>query len=126
MKHRQNYKVKRELEHAAMIEAGLVSERHAGISSIEFQMTYYTRGINRVLMTRTLHFTPSNYAVFHLKCMEEGCTGGGFDLAPAVTDLENSGGSSARGKIFCKGSHPAIGHASLAYEVNIEYKHETA
>lgn len=124
MKHRQSYKEKLELERAAVVASGLVSERHTGVSHIEFRMTYYTKGLNRVLMTRTLSFSPSDYAGFHLKCMEDGCTGGGFDLAPAVAGLEKSGKKSVKGRIFCKGSNQAAGHASIAYEVNIEYKNQ--
>ncbi len=124
MKHRQSYKEKLELERAAIVAAGLISERHAGISSIEFRMTYYTRGLNRVLMTRTLSFSPADYAGFHIKCMENGCTDGGFDLAPVVANLAKSGKKSIKGKIFCQGTNHAFGHASIAYEVNIEYNNQ--
>jgi hypothetical protein len=122
MRYRQSYKEKMGLEKAALAAAGLVSEHYSGISNIEFRMTYYRRGLNAVLMTRTLSFSPADYAGFHLKCMEDGCTGGGFDLAPAVAGLAKSGKKSIKGKIFCHGSNQTIGHASMAYEVNIQYK----
>lgn len=118
---RMSYKEKLGLEKAALIATGLVSERHAGISSIEFHMTYYKRGMDGILMTRTLRFSPEDYAGFHLKCMEDGCTDGGFDLAPVVAGLVKSRKKSIKGKIFCHGTSHPKGHASIAYEVNILY-----
>jgi hypothetical protein len=121
MRYRQGYKEKLERERAALVAAGLVSERYAGVSSIEFHMTYYQRGLNPVLMERTLSFSPANYAGFHMKCMQEGCTGGGYDLAPVVAGLAKSRKRSIKGKIFCHGTNDTLGHASIAYEVNIQY-----
>jgi len=121
MNHRQSYKQKKEQERIALAALGLVSERYSAVSKIEFCMTYYTRGVNSVLMTRTLSFSPIDYAGFHMKCMEEGCTGGGFDLAPVVAGLATSRKKTTKGKVFCHGVNHTFGHASLAYEVNIQY-----
>jgi hypothetical protein len=110
-----------ELEKAALAALGLISDRHAGISNIEFRMTYYHRGLDSVLMKRTLTFSPADYAGFHMKCMEDGCTGGGFDLTPVVAGLAKTHKKSIKGKIFCHGENKTIGHASMAYEVNIQY-----
>jgi len=119
--HRQNYRQKQELERNALVALGLVSERYAGISKIDFLMTYYRRGMDSVLMKRTLSFSPADYAGFHMKCMEEGCTGGGFDLAPAVAGLAKSRKKTTKGKAYCHGTNHTFGHASIAYEVNIQY-----
>lgn len=121
MRYRQSYKQKRELEKAALVATGLVSERHAGLSNIEFRMTYYKMGLDTILMTRTLSFSPTDYAGFHLKCMEEGCVDGGFDLAPVVASLATSRKKSIKGKLYCRGKNHALGHASIAYEVNVQY-----
>jgi hypothetical protein len=125
MRYRQSYKEKMELEKASMVAAGLISERYAGVSNIEFQMTYYQRGLRPVLMTRTLSFSPANYASFHIKCLHEGCTDGGYDLAPVVAGLASSRKKTVKGKIFCHGANDTVGHtvghASMAYEVNIQY-----
>ena len=121
MRNRQSYKEKMELERVAMAAAGLLSERYAGVSNIEFQMTYYQRGLRPVLMTRTLSFLPTNYASFHMKCLHDGCTGGGYDLAPVVAGLANSRKKTVKGKLFCHGTNDTVGHASLAYEVKIQY-----
>jgi hypothetical protein len=118
---RQSYKQKLELEKAALAALGLVSDRYAGVAGIEFHMTYYQRGLQQVLMERTLSFLPANYAGFHMKCMQEGCTDGGFDLAPVVAGLVKACGKSIRGKLFCHGTNDTIGHASIAYQVNIQY-----
>ena len=121
MNHRQTYRQKLALEKTALAALGLVSERYAGISNIEFRMTYYRRGLDAVLMTRTLSFSPADHAGFHLKCMEEGCSGGGFDLAPVVAGLAKSRKRTTKGKAYCHGMNHSFGHASIAYEVNIQY-----
>jgi hypothetical protein len=121
MRYRQSYKQKLELERAALVAAGLVSERYSVVSRIEFHMTYYQRALDPVLMERTLSFLPANYASFHMKCMHEGCTDGGYDLAPVVAGLVKYRKKSIKGKIFCRGTNDSLGHASIAYEVNIQY-----
>lgn len=110
-----------ELERTALMALGLISERYAGVSKIEFHMTYYQRSLHAVLMKRTLNFSPANYAGFHMKCMEDGCTGGGFDLAPVVAGLAKSHKKTTKGKVYCHGLNHTFGHASMVYEVNIEY-----
>lgn len=119
--HKQSYKEKLEVERAALAASGLVSERHTGVSSIEFRMTYYKRGLDAVLMKRTLSFSPADYAGFHIKCLEDGCMDGGFDLAPVVAGLAKSHKKSVKGKLYCHGTNHTLGHASIAYEVNIQY-----
>ncbi|MCK9419756.1 MAG: hypothetical protein M0R70_10290 [Nitrospirae bacterium] len=121
MHYRQSYKQKLELERIALVALGLVSERYAQVSKIEFHMTYYQRGLQPVLMERTLSFLPDNYAGFHMKCMEDGCTGGGFDLAPVVAGLAKSHKKTTKGKVYCHGMNHTFGHASIDYEVNIQY-----
>ena len=121
MNHRQSFRQKQELESNALVALGLISERYAGVSKIEFRMTYYQRGLDTVLMKRTRSFSPADYAGFHMKCMEDGCTDGGFDLTPVVAGLAKTRKKSIKGKLFCHGKNQTIGHASIAYEVNIEY-----
>ncbi len=115
------YKEKLDREKAALAASGLISDRYSGISSIEFCMTYYRRGLNQVLMTRTLSFTPSDYAYFHMKCMHDGCMNGGYDLAPVVAAMVQGRKKSTSGKIFCHGTNDSLGHASIAYTVSIQY-----
>ena len=115
------YREKLDRERAARTASGLVSERYSGISNIEFYMTYYRRGVNQVLMTRTLNFSPSDYAAFHMKCMHDGCMNGGYDLAPVVAAMVKGRKESTSGKIFCHGTNDTLGHASIAYKVSIRY-----
>ena len=77
-------------------------------------------------MKRTLSFSPADYAGFHLKCMEDGCTDGGYDLAPMVASLAKSRKKTIKGKIFCHGKSHTFGHASIAYEVNIQYNRQVS
>jgi hypothetical protein len=56
-----------------------------------------------------------------VKCEQDGCTGGGYDLAPVVAGLAKAGKKSVKGRLFCHGSNGTIGHASIAYEVSIQY-----
>jgi hypothetical protein len=121
MRTRQSFREQQDREQAARAADGLVSERYAAISGISFRMTYYHRARDPILMKRTLSFLPADYASFHLKCMQEGCTGGGYDLAPVVAGLARTRKRSVRGKIFCHGTHDTIGHGSIDYEVSIEY-----
>jgi hypothetical protein len=121
MNPRQSFRQKQALESNALIALGLISERYAEVSKIEFRMTYYQRGLDPVLMTRTRSFSPADYAGFHMQCEEDGCTGGGFNLAPVVAGLAKAHKKSVKGKLFCHGENQTIGHASIAYEVNIEY-----
>jgi len=118
---RPTYKEMLEKEKAALAASGLVSKRYAGISNIEFRMTYYWRGPDPVLMTRTLNFGPSDSAGFHLKCMQEGCVNGGYNLAPVVAAMVKGRKKSVSEKLFCHGTNDTLDHASIAYEVSIRY-----
>ena len=44
-----------------------------------------------------------------------------IDLAPVVAGLAKSRKKSIKGKIYCHGKNHSVGHASIAYEVNIRY-----
>lgn len=120
---KQNYKEKLELKKNSMLAAGLVSERFPDVASIIFRMTYFQKTVDPVLMTRTISFFPTNYACFHLECMREECTDGGFDLAPVVAGLVKHNKKSVSGKIVCNGKNEDLrhGHASIAYEISIQY-----
>ncbi|MDH4162856.1 MAG: hypothetical protein OEW15_09250 [Nitrospirota bacterium] len=126
MNYRQNYKQKQEQEKAALAALGLVSDHYTSVAKIEFRMTYYGKGSSVALMTRSLVFSPSDYAGFHVRCVEEGCTGGGFDLAPIVAGLTKARKTTTKGKAFCHGKNHAVGHACLAYEVSIRYQRKSS
>ncbi len=127
MSSNQSYKEKLETKKNAIIASGRVCERLPDVSSIVFRMTYYQRTAGPVLMTRTVNFVPTDYACFHMDCTREECKNGGFDLTPVVTSLVKSRKKSVKGNISCRGKSDTLrfGHASIAYEVNIEYNKRT-
>ena len=121
---KQSYVEKMEIKKNAMLAAGLVSERYPEVSSIVLNMTYFQRTSDPVLMKRTVTFVCNNYASFHMDCMQEECTNGGFNLAPVVSELVKRRKKTVKGKLVCSGKNKVLGpgHASIAYEVNIQYK----
>jgi hypothetical protein len=121
MQYKQSYRQKLDEEKAALAANGLVSERYSGVLSIEVRMTYYHRSVDPVLMERTLSFLPAHYASFHMKCEQDGCTDGGYDLTPVIAGMAKSRKKSVKGRIFCHGTNHTIGHASIAYEVNMQF-----
>lgn len=123
MTNKQSYMEKMELKKKVMLAAGLVSDRFPGVSSIVLHMTYYQKTSDPVLMKRTVNFFPSHYACFHMECMREECTNGGFDLAPVVASLVKNQKKAIAGKLVCSGKSDSLrlGHASIAYEVSIQY-----
>lgn len=114
---------KMELKKSVMLAAGLVSDRFPGVTSIVLHMTYYQKTSDPVLMKRTVNFFPSHYACFHMECMREECTNGGFDLTPVVASLVKNQKKAIVGKLVCNGKSDSLrlGHASIAYEVSIQY-----
>jgi len=124
---KQSYREQLEVKKNILLAAGLVSERFPGVAGIELRMTYYQKTADPVLMTRKVCFSPANYAFFHLDCMREECSDGGFDLAPMVASLVKNRKSSVKGNINCHGKTESLGHghASIAYEIAIQYRKES-
>ncbi len=115
---------KLEMRRNAMIAQGLVSERMPGVSNIVLRMTYFQRTSEAALMTRTVNFLPQDYACFHMACVSDGCVNGGFDLAPVVSTLVKKRQKAVKGKLSCCGKKGSVrgGHASIAYEVSVQYQ----
>lgn len=128
MNFKQNYKEKIATDKNNKIAAGLVAERYACVSTIIFQLTYYQSTFNRILMTRTLSFIPTNYAYFRLDCVKNDCSDGGFDLAPVVEEMIKNRKQTEKGTLFCNGKNiptrPSTlpGHAKLSYQITIQYE----
>ena len=120
---KQNYMEKQEIKRTAMLAAGLVSERMPAVSSIVLRMTYLQKASDPVLMKRIVHFLPNDYACFRMDCVREECSNGGFDLTPIVSSLVKTRKKVVTGKIVCNGKSDSLrtGHASIAYEVSVEY-----
>jgi len=123
MAHRQNYIEMAELNKQRRVAAGLVSERFPKVSSIVIHMTYYQKGANPVLMVRIVNVIPTNYAYFIMECMIKGCSNGGFDLSSVIKNMIKSHKKSAKGKLVCNGKSETLtpDHASISYEISIQY-----
>ncbi|NCO66986.1 MAG: hypothetical protein COY75_00220 [Nitrospirae bacterium CG_4_10_14_0_8_um_filter_41_23] len=123
MAHKQDYMVRMELNKQRRLEAGLVSERFPDVSSIVVHMTYYNKGINPVQMVRVINLFPTSYAYFKMGCLIKGCVEGGFDFTSVINNMIKNHKKLGKGKLVCGGKNDdlASDHASIAYEVNIQY-----
>jgi len=122
MANRQSYLAKALLNEKKAAE-GFVSDRFPDISGFTLKVTYYRSiSTNPVLLVRTINFFPSSYAYFDFDCMAENCTNGGFDLTSIISDLVRRHKKTAQGALECAGTGPPPGHASICYEIKIEYK----
>ncbi len=124
MVYAKNYLAEKQLKKEKRIAAGLVSERFPGVSGIVIYMTYYREIFIQVLMLRTVNYYPTSYAFFDMECMTEGCVNGGFDLTPVITNMIKNRKKSGKGMIVCRGKNGKLApkHASVSYEINIQYK----
>ncbi len=123
MAHKQNYTAKMELNRQNRLASGLLSERFPGVSSIVIHITYYQRGVNPVLMLRTINVLPSDSAYFHMDCVIKGCVEGGFDLTPAIAEMVKTRKKTGKGKLVCCGKLDTLNsdHARIDYEIGIQY-----
>ncbi len=124
MGNRQNQKERLEMKRNAILASGLVSDRLPGVASIVFHMSYHQKTSDPAIMTRMVNFVPTDYACFHMDCLREECTNGGFDLAPVVAGLVKQRKTSGKGNLYCRGKNKSLrfGHASIAYEIKIQYR----
>lgn len=127
MAHKQNYIEKMELIKKHRLAAGLVSDRFPEVSGMVIHMTYYHKGVNPILMERTVNVFPTGYAYFNMECMIKGCVEGGFDLTPVITDMIKNHKKLGKGKLVCNGKNDDIAsdHASIAYEIRIQYNKQS-
>jgi hypothetical protein len=123
MAQRQNYTAKMDLRKRQQVAAGLVSDRFPQVNGIVIRMTYFRKGVNPVLMLRTVNVFPTGYAYFDMDCMISGCTDGGFDLTPIITEMVKKHQKLRKGTLACRGKSAdlAADHANIAYEVAIKF-----
>ncbi len=123
MVHKQNYIERMELNKKRRLEAGLVSELFPEVSDIVVHMTYYQKGVNPILMIRTINFWPSRHAYFNMDCMVKGCVDGGFDLTSVIAKMINKHKKLGEGKLVCNGKSETLvsNHASIDYKIVIKY-----
>ena len=123
MAQRQNYTAKMDLRKRQQVAAGLVSDRFPAVKGIVIRMTYFRKGVNPVLMLRTVNVFPTGYAYFDMDCMISGCTDGGFDLTPVIMEMVKKHQKSRKGTLACRGKSADLApdHANIAYEVVIKF-----
>lgn len=123
MSYRPSYRKKREERETARKEAGLVGERYPNVMSINLHLTYYHRLNGPTVMTRTMSFYAGTCAFFQIACVQDDCTGGGYDLGAVVDKMVKGRIATEKGRIGCRGSDKILGsnHAAIAYKVTIEY-----
>jgi hypothetical protein len=110
----------REQRKRDLLDAGLMSGRFPEVASVVVTMNYkHERASASVL--RTLHFNPASPAYFKISCLGEGCEGGGLDLNPLIARMVRSREKSAKGRLHCENSDPAVVHAQVDYNVAITY-----
>jgi hypothetical protein len=125
MAHKQSYTAKL-LLNEKKAQAGLVSERFPQVSGISMNIVFYQRlSSNPILLVRTINFFPTSYAYFDFDCMTENCSEGGFDLTPVISEMVKKHKKAAKGTIECKGKGSPAGHASISYEVKMEFNHNS-
>ncbi|MDH4230726.1 MAG: hypothetical protein OEW04_01700 [Nitrospirota bacterium] len=127
MAHKKNYVEKMNALKQKKIAAGLVSERFPQVSDIVIKMTYFRKGLNPVLMLRTVNISPTAYAYFTMDCMISGCTNGGFDLNPVIKEMVANHHRQKKGTLACSGkiSDLSSDHAHIDYEVAIKFAKKT-
>lgn len=105
-------------------DAGLMSELFPNVSDMVVRMEYYGQGATPLIMTRTVNFSQSEHAYFHMGCMTNGCQNGGFDLTKIITGMIKARRQSEKGKLSCQGKGKDIdpGHISINYEISIKFK----
>jgi len=120
---RQDHLKKLELKKQQRIDAGLVSDRFPQVAGMVINMTYYHKAENPLLMQRTVNVFPTSHAYFNMECMTKGCEEGGYNLTPVIRKNIKQKKRSFKGKMICKGKNgeKASDHASIAYEINIQY-----
>lgn len=128
MSSKQDYMARMELNKQNKLATGLLSERFPQVSSVVIQMTYYQKGINPILMLRTVNIFPNNSAYFNMECAVKDCIGGGFDLTSVITGMIKGRKKSGKGKFVCHGKieDQLIDHASIDYGVTIQYNKKKA
>ena len=123
MAQRHNYAEKIDLLKKKKLAAGLVSDRFPVVRDIVIKMTYYRKGLNPVIMLRTVNVSPSTYAYFTMDCMISGCNDGGFNLTPVITEMIKKRSKQKKGTLICKGKNPDLphDHAHIDYDITITF-----
>lgn len=112
-----------DLQKQQKVAAGLVSERFPEVNGIVIHMTYFRKGLNPVIMQRTVNIFPTTYAYFKMGCMIRDCIDGGFDLTPVIKEMVKKNIKLKKGNLVCRGKNSTLAseHSNIDYEVTIKF-----
>jgi hypothetical protein len=104
-------------------DAGLISSRFPEVSSIVVDMEQRRKGLNSIVLWRTLNFLSGSYAYFHVECLSKDCKEckEGFDLGNVISSMVRSHASSKEGELECAGEDRISSHVNINYKVTIAY-----
>jgi hypothetical protein len=105
------------------LDAGLISKRFPDVSNIVVDMKHRRGGITAINLLRTLNFSSSCHAFFHVECLNRNCKDctEGFDLDQVVSSMIRSHALSREGELDCEGKGITSGHVNINYKVTIRY-----
>lgn len=91
---------------------------------IEYRITHNS-AIGDITESGRAEYKPDFKAEFTFRCINESCTGTGFDMYPTVSMMAAKGEKEKRGSIECDGKESKKGDFScrttLSYSVLLEY-----
>jgi hypothetical protein len=104
-------------------DAGLISQRFPGVSSIVVDMEHNGKGINAIHLLRTLEFFSDSHAYFRVECLNRDCKNctDGFQLDQVVAGMIRNHASSKEGELNCEGNGTTSRRVNISYKVTIQY-----
>jgi hypothetical protein len=104
-------------------DAGLISERYAGVSSIVVSMEHNGMGLAATHLLRTLNFSSDSPAYFRVECLNRDCADctDGFHLDQVIAAMIRNHASLKLGELHCEGHGITARHVSISYKVTIQY-----
>jgi len=102
------------------LNAGFMHERFPEVSDIVINMVYNQRGLQKSL-PRVVNYFPDSYAMFRINCLNKECLDGGFDFTILITGMIEKRKKIAKGSINCEGESPSANHATIVYDIAIQY-----
>jgi hypothetical protein len=86
-------------------------------------MEHHKKGIDAILLLRTLYFSSDSPAYFHVECLNMDCSdcSDGFDLDSVVASMIRSHTATRHGALDCEGHGIMSSHVNIDYKVTIQY-----
>ncbi len=95
---------------------------------IEYQITYIS-AFGKMKKNGRAEYEPDFEADFTFRCINDSCTGKGFDLYSVVSMMAAKGETESSGCGWCDGNesrkHRTTCHTSFTYSVRLEYQKDS-